>query len=242
MRQDAFTDDDLLPISALQHLLFCERQCALIHVERVWVENRWTAEGRQLRKRAHDAPSETRDGVRITRGLPLRSFALGLAGVADVVNWTPPGGPQDGRTLAHSLRHGGEQGWAGWTITPIEYKRGKPKPNDCDRVQLCAQALCLEEMLGTTIEAGEIFYGRNRRRTAVALDAPLRGKTVAAARRLHELLASGRTPSAVREKKCETCSLLPICLPSVAAGTRSAQRFLDRTLAGLLAKTDFDST
>lgn len=228
-----YPESDLVPLSALQHLRFCERQCALIHVERVWVENRWTAEGRVLHRQAHEGKPQTRDGVRITRGLPLRSFDLGVAGQADVIEWRSPAGVTDrqaDRTLARWLHEDREEEeLAGWTVTPIEYKRGRPKSNDCDRVQLCAQALCLEEMLGVSITSGQLFYGQKRRRFDVAFDATLRKTTRRAAERLHELLSTGMTPAAVREKKCETCSLLPVCLPD-AMQRRSARRYFQRQL------------
>jgi CRISPR-associated exonuclease Cas4 len=223
--------DDLVPLSALQHLLFCERQCALIHVERAWAENRWTAEGNVLHRRAHEAPAETRGGVRIARGLPLVSHALGLVGQADVVEFEPPADATPGSgTLVERLNAAEPDERRRWRVTPVEYKRGKPKANDCDRVQLCAQALCLEEMLGVTIASGQLFYGERRRRTDVDFDEPLRATTRAAARRVHELITTGTTPPAVREKKCDTCSLIDLCLPDLASGTKSARRFLAREL------------
>lgn len=230
-----YTEDDLRPISALQHLLFCERQCALIHLEQVWADNLFTAEGNQLHKKAHDGKPETRDGVRITRGLPLRNFQLGLVGQADVVLWQPPADQfREGVSLAKLVRAATPEQRRQWVITPVEYKRGKPKKNDCDRVQLCAQAFCLEEMLDVTIPTGDLFYGEKRRRLAVAFGETLRETTRLAARRLHELLSAGVTPVAAKEKKCDTCSLLPICLP--AATTRaSAKRYFDRTVDAQLA-------
>ena len=233
-----YPESDLIPLSALQHLLFCERQCALIHLERVWVENRLTAEGRILHRNAHQGKPRTRDGVRIKRGLPLRSFELGLSGQADVVEWRPPAEFSDrqaDRTLAGMLRADHARGLPGWTVTPIEYKRGRPKSNDCDRVQLCAQAICLEEMLGVTIPAGQLFYGEKRRRFDVAFDDKLRETTRRAAARLHELMESGLTPPAVREKKCDSCSLIEVCLPDATTGRRSAKRFFERELANLLS-------
>lgn len=135
-----FSEDDLLMLSALQHLSFCPRQCALIHIEQIWAENVFTAEGRVMHERAHDEDRrETRAGVRVERGMPLRSLKLGLIGKADVVEF-----------------HSG-LGGKGWTPFPVEYKRGKPKVDDCDKVQLCAQALCLEEMLGVAVPAGALF-------------------------------------------------------------------------------------
>lgn len=229
-------ESDLVPLSGLQHLVFCERQCALIHVERQWGENRFTAEGRVLHKKAHDGKPETRDGERITRGLPLRSLRLGLAGNADVVVWRPPPGFRAGRrSLAEMVRTARPGEFADWAITPVEFKRGQPKKNDCDRVQLCAQALCLEEMLGIAIPVGQLFYGLKRRRFDVPFDAELRQTTESAARRLHEIITAGVTPPAVYEKKCDTCSLLEVCLPRTLGG-RSASQYLQRELE--LAQAD----
>ncbi|MCB1237254.1 MAG: CRISPR-associated protein Cas4 [Verrucomicrobiae bacterium] len=205
------------PMSALQHLLFCERQCALIHSERLWAENRLTAEGRVLHDKAHDGPDETRDGIRIVRGLHLHSATLGIHGVADVVEFHRPTEPG-----ATSLP------------VPVEYKRGRPKRDDCDRVQLCAQALCLEEMLGVEISRGHLFYGRNRRRQTVEFDAGLRDTTLAAIRRLHELLESGETPPAAREPKCDACSLLDLCLPGALRFSSGVAAWNDRQFASLM--------
>lgn len=228
-----YAESDLLPISALQHLLFCERQCALIHVEREWAENRFTAEGQVLHKKAHDGKPETRDGERIKRGLPLRSLEIGLSGVADVVLYRPPQrvAPR-GRTMAEAIRRATAQELADWEVTPIEYKRGRPKQNDADRVQLCAQALCLEEMHGVTIPAGALFYGKTRRRTDVEFDEPLRQSTRAAAERFRELVTTRTTPPAKKEKKCDTCSLLAICMPA-AIERSSAKKFIERQLRQL---------
>lgn len=226
-----YDENNLLPISALQHLLFCERQCALIHVERLWAENRFTAEGNRLHEKAHAGKPETRGGVRIIRGLPLHSFTLGLVGQADVVECEPPASQRlTARTLAEVLRNAGDDERKLWRVTPVEYKRGKPKQNDCDRVQLCAQAICLEEMLGITIAAGEVFYGEKRRRVSVEFNSDLRDKTAQAARRLHEIVDGRITPPAVREKKCETCSLFHLCLPEATSHKKSARKYLERML------------
>lgn len=216
---NGFSEDDLLPISALQHLLFCERQCALIHIEGLWAENRLTVEGRHLHDKAHEGRDETRGDVKVTRGLPLRSFRLGLVGKADVVEFGPGAG-----------------GGKAECPFPIEYKRGRPKRHDADRVQLCAQALCLEEMLETEVPAGALFYGRTRRRLDVAFDAALPRLTEETADRLHRLIASGRTPTATREPKCDSCSLLNLCLPDALGPRRSASRYLARSLAASLAE------
>ncbi|MDZ4198554.1 MAG: CRISPR-associated protein Cas4 [Kiritimatiellia bacterium] len=209
----AFLEADLLPLSALQHLLFCERQCALIHIEGVWAENRLTAEGRILHERVHDSPPTTRDGVRQVFGLRLRSLRLGLIGQADVVEFHP----QEGA----------------WRPFPVEHKRGKPKPTDCDRVQLCAQAMCLEEMLGGEITNAAIFYGQPRRREPVEFTPDLRTTTEAAALRLHEMIRLGKTPPAVYEKKCKACSLFEACRPQSAGRGKSARQYLEKTMKDL---------
>jgi CRISPR-associated exonuclease Cas4 len=212
-----FTEDDLLPLSALQHLLFCERQCALIHIERVWVDNPLTVEGSHLHARADSGEAESRGDVKTVRSLPLRSLRLGLSGKADVVE-------------LHRIEAQGSGGDnpETWRPYPVEYKRGRPKPHRADEVQLCAQALCLEEMLGQPVPRGALFYGQTRRRLEVDLDPPLRQITEEAAARLHRLVQSGMTPKAVREPKCEQCSLLDVCLPDAPA--HSARRYLSRLL------------
>lgn len=212
-----YSEDELLPISALQHLAFCERQWALIHLEQQWVENRLTAEGRRLHERADEGHNQTREGVRICRGLHLRSLRLGLTGKADVVEFHPDD--------AGNMRP-----------FPVEYKRGRPKPDHRDEVQLCAQALCLEEMLNVEITTGALFYGQPRRRTNVDFDAELRAETERLAARLHELNAARITPKAKYEKKCDSCSLYSICLPK-STGASSAQKYLKRAVAAAIADT-----
>ncbi|MGK0190698.1 MAG: CRISPR-associated exonuclease Cas4 [Verrucomicrobiales bacterium] len=197
----------LLPLSALQHLLFCERQCALIHIEQVWAENRFTTEGNILHERAHDGPDEARPGVRIRRGLPIRSVALGVLGIADIVEFHEDG-----------------------TVLPVEYKRGKPKSHSADEVQICAQAICLEEMLGTSIPSGFLYYGKNRRRHEVEFNETLRALTVEAARRLHEMIGSHVTPPAIKEKKCESCSLIELCMPDALRLKRGAAAWFAENL------------
>lgn len=209
-----FAEDDLLPISALQHLLFCERQCALIHVEGLWAENRLTVEGRHLHRNAHEARPEAKAGIQITRSLTLRSFRLGLIGKSDVVEF-----------------RGSEN-----VPFPVEYKRGKPKKHDADRVQLCAQALCLEEMLAKPVPIGALYYGTTHRRTEVAFDEALRRLTEDASERLHQLVASGKTPIATLEPKCATCSLIELCMPAAMDPGRTAGAYLSSVLAANLAE------
>ncbi len=215
-----FTEDDLLPLSALQHLFFCERQAALIHLEQLWAENPLTVEGRHLHERVDTAPGESRGDVRFARSLPLRSLRLGLVGRADLVELHRVPAGEAGAALP------GIPGL--WQPFPVEYKRGRPKPHHADEVQLCAQGLCLEEMLGTPVPAGALFYGQTRRRLDVPFGDDLRRETEDAAARLHRLLASGVTPSPRREPKCDQCSLIDLCLPGAPA--HSARRFLDRLL------------
>lgn len=210
-----YPESDLLPISALQHLLFCERQCALIHLEGLWAENLFTAEGRHMHDKVDQAGTETRGEVHIGRGLPLHCFRLGLVGKADVVEFHAD---ENGVSLG---------GIAGkWRPFPVEYKRGRPKRDRSDEVQLCAQALCLEEMLGVSVPKGALFYGRTRHRFGVAFDAGLRRETEEAAQRLRRLIERGVTPRAAREPKCDRCSLLPLCLPHGGGPERSAVKYL----------------
>ena len=193
------------PLSALQHYAFCPRQCALIHVERLWSENVFTAEGRVFHERAHGGPDESRGDLRVARGLPLQSSALGCHGVADVVEFH---------------RRADER----WQAFPVEYKRGRPKHEPIDAVQLCAQAICLEEMLGAPVPEGALFYGEVRRRHDVAFDPALREETWRLAREIRALLEAAITPPPVYEKRCHACSLFELCRPR--AITSSASRYL----------------
>jgi CRISPR-associated exonuclease Cas4 len=189
-----YHEDDLLMLSALQHLLFCPRQCALIHIEQLWIENRLTAEGRILHERVHTAAKESRGKVRVEFDMPIRSLELGLIGRADVVE-------------LHLLENGT------WQPYPVEYKRGRPKKDDSDRVQLCAQALCLEEMLSVNVPAGALYYGKKKRRTVVEFDQRLRQTTRETAHALHDLLESRCTPPPQYSRRCDNCSFVELCLP-----------------------------
>ncbi|MDE1163061.1 MAG: CRISPR-associated protein Cas4 [Acidobacteriaceae bacterium] len=186
---DGLQLEDALPLSGLQHLAFCPRQWALIHLEQAWAENRLTAEGKVLHERA-DLPGQSRRGkLRTVRGLMLESRRLRLSGRADVVEFCPQ-------------------------PFPVEYKRGKRKPNDCDVVQLCAQALCLEEMLGVPVADGAIFYGDPRRCMDVSFTVELRARTEELAAEMHRLYTNGITPEATPGKHCRNCSLVDVCLPN----------------------------
>lgn len=213
----SYAEDDLLPISALQHLIFCPRQCALIHIEGAWLENRLTAEGRILHDKTHERESESRGDIHIARGLRIHSLRLGLVGMADVVEFH--------RVRADGVVLHGVDGL--WKPFPVEYKRGKPKSDDSDKIQLCAQAICLEEMLNTSIPSGSLFYGTTRRRQDVAFTPQIRIATEDAALRLHALFDLGITPAAKREVKCENCSLLNLCMPDLVGDGKSALRYLE---------------
>ena len=217
---DVYTDDELIPLSAIQHFLFCERQCALIHQEQTWVDNRLTVEGARMHRRADSGNDETRKNLVVLRGLPVRSAKLGLSGRADVVEFRRI---RRGSGVTLDGRRGR------WIPRPVEYKRGRPKRHRADEVQLCAQALCLEEMFDVRVSCGDLFYGARRRRNEVVFDDELRRTTEDAAGRLHALLIQGAPPPPEYEpRKCDSCSLISACLPKAPFQT---QAYLRRALA-----------
>lgn len=187
-------------LSALQHYAFCPRQCALIHNEQAWAENYLTAQGRALHERVDSGEPETRKGVRFERSVRVAAEKLGISGVLDMVE--------------HDRLSG--------SLKPVEYKRGKPKPEPMDEIQLCAQALCLEEMSGQTINEGALWYGRTRHRVQITFSDGLRAQTLAVIAQVRELLASGQTPPPVYGKLCKACSLVEICQPKLVERDKSA--------------------
>ncbi len=203
--------DDYIPISALQHYLYCPRQCALIHLEQSWAESRHTAEGRLLHERADKPSGENRRGVRTVTAMPLAHRELGLTGIADIVEF-------------HDID-------AEQRPYPVEYKRGRPKAHRADEVQLCAQALCLEAMLGVSVPEGALYYGRTRRRKIVAMEVAPRQLTTDTIAAVSAMLESRRTPFAHYEpKRCDNCSLFDLCLPKTVGRERSARAWLARQL------------
>jgi len=205
-------DENLIPISALQHYLYCPRQCALIHLEQQWAENRQTAEGRLLHQRADLPKMQQRRDVRTVTAMPLLSLELGITGKADVVEF-------------HRDAASGKE-----SAFPVEYKRGRPKAHRADEVQLCAQALCLEAMLGRPVSTGALFYGQTRRRKDVAFDPALRRLTCETIDATRAMLASGQTPTARYEaRRCDACSLLDLCQPHLL-GRRNVGDWLLRQL------------
>ncbi len=193
-------------LSALQHFAYCRRQWGLIFVERQWAENARTAEGQVFHQTAHHGPeSETRGDLLILRGLRVASPALRLGGVCDVVEFhrSPSGVPLMGREGL-------------WLPYPVEYKKGSDQTRESDEVQLCGQALCLEDMLCCQIPEGSLFYGETRRRTRVAFDEPLRQRTFSLLQEMLGHMARGHTPAAKPHKGCNACSLRDICLPKLS--------------------------
>ena len=203
-----YNEDDFIQLSALQHYLFCPRQCALSYIEKIWEENLLTAEGGIMHDKAHEEQFEMRDGVKVERGMPLRSIKLGLNGKADVVEFYK----SPDRKM--------------WLPFPVEYKHGKPKENNCDRVQLCAQAMCLEESLNVKIPKGAVFYGKTRRRLDVKFNEELRKETEDTAHRLHEFVKAGKTPRPEYSKKCKSCSLISVCMPLAFERRISVDKYL----------------
>ena len=188
-----YTEDDFIMISALQHYVYCPRQCGLIHVDDVWSENLFTTRGNILHEKVDTDTYETRGAKRTVRGLRIHSFRLGITGRCDVVEFKDT--------------NDGEE------IMPVEFKSGEPKDDISDKVQLCAQVLCLEEMLSTKIKKGAFFYGKIRRRDIVEIDDGLRSQTESIITSVREIISSKKVPTAEYTSKCRNCSLLDICQP-----------------------------
>ncbi len=198
-------EDDFFQISALQHYVYCPRQCALIHVEDVWKENVFTVRGDILHEKVDTDTYESRGTIKTVRGLKIHSFRLGISGRCDVVEFhgkrfpSPSVESEEKETFTYAL--------------PVEFKAGKPKDDISDKVQLCAQALCLEEMLNTSVKHGAFFYAKIRRRVQVEIDEDLRKQTEEIISSVREIITNKRTPSAGYSAKCGSCSLEPVCLP-----------------------------
>ena len=238
---DDSASDDYPPLSALNHLLYCERRCALLRIENVWVENAHTLSGTLSHQRA-DKPVEWKcESGREVHGLWLKSDRLRLVGKADVVEFQDVGeslrdshsargdaekvATSEASATFQNLGHGMTELRLNAVPYPVEYKRGKRKKWDNDDVQLCAQAMCLEEMLGVEVPRGAIFHIQSKRRREVLFTDKLRKKTAATAARLHELIASGVTPAAVLKPQCDGCSLREVCLPELADQTARVERY-----------------
>lgn len=215
-----YTPEDLLPLSGIQHFLFCRRQWALIHVERQWQENALTAEGRILHSRVDDPFfTEKRKGVIVARSVPVASLSLGLHGVCDVVEFT------ESAEGVHLPGHKGS-----FLPAPVEYKRGKQKQEASDEAQLCAQALCLEEMLAVSIPVGYLYYGQTRRRVIVELTTALREQVRKAAHEMHTYFQRGYTPKVKPFKGCRSCSLADLCLPHLQSEVTPASAYIQQQI------------
>lgn len=214
-----YQEDDYLMLSGLQHFAYCRRQWALIHIEQQWAENERTIDGQIFHQKAHDAgATEKRGNLIITRGLNVKSSELGITGICDIVEF-----------------HKSEQGiklssYEGlWKPYPVEYKTGEPKDYNADELQLCAQAMCLEEMLLCEIPYGSLFYGKNKRRTQVDFTYELRSQVKDMLEEMHELLKKGYTPNVKMKKGCNACSLKEICIPKLTK-IKSVSLYIDTFL------------
>ena len=211
-----------LPLSGIQHFIFCRRQSALIHIERQWQENALTVEGKLLHRRVDDPLfTEKREKVIVARAVPVSSPHLGLTGVCDVVEFTesPEGVQLPGRE-------------GGWLPAPVEYKRGKHKRDRSDEAQLCAQAMCLEDMLAVSIPTGFLYYGQTRRRVTVELSDELRELVQKACQEMHAYFRRGYTPCVKPSKACRSCSLAEVCLPELQKKGISASQYIRRQIEG----------
>jgi CRISPR-associated exonuclease Cas4 len=195
----AIDPEDYVMISALQHYAYCPRQFALIHVEQVWDENIYTLRGQRVHEKVDIPTDEQLDDVRVERALPLWCHRLGMRGIADVVEFSHDEIPY-----------------------PVEYKSGSKKARLADDIQLCAQALCLEEMLGCPVPLGAIYHAGSKRRREVKIDAKLRAHTEETIRATRELLISHKLPPPVRDKRCDDCSLIDACMPQAISNFTSS--------------------
>lgn len=193
------TEEDVVLVSALEHFSYCPRQCGLIHVEQVYEENVFTLRGSRAHRRSDEPTTRWENGVRIERALPVWSDRLGLTGVADVVEFHPGG-----------------------RVYPVEHKSSPARGQPHAAYQLCAQALCLEEMLGIAVDAGAIYAYRTRRREEIRLDGRLRSETESLVAAIRDMQRSGRLPAPVNDRRCPNCSLVDACLPDVLS--RAASR------------------
>lgn len=200
-----YSEEDYLPLSGIQHFAFCRRQWALIHIENQCVENERTVDGIIMHEKAHSGDVESRGDAVIMRALRVFSATLGVSGECDVVEFN---------RNADGISLNGHDGL--WQPYPVEYKRGKPKEHNADEMQLCAQAMCLEEMLCCTIPCGALFYGEPRRRTEVEFTPELRRAVEDSLNEMHDYYKRGYTPKAKLRKGCSACSLKAICLPKMA--------------------------
>lgn len=219
-----YTDDELLMLSGIQHFFFCKRQWALIHVEQQWQDNLRTQEGHFVHQRVDDPfLDESRGDVIISRAFPLVSYSLGLAGIADIIEFIRSGA---GIPIPN---HDGR-----WLMKPVEYKRGKPKIDERDEVQLCAQVICLEEMFSVRIEVADLYYNEIRRRQHLNITDDMRLRVLSLANEMHDVFRSGITPEAESGKHCSLCSLVDLCVPKLTKKKSPVRRYIGRHVSEAL--------
>jgi len=219
-----YGDEDFLMLSGIQHIAFCERQWALIHIEQQWDENVRTVEGHHFHEKVDDPFfTETRKDIVRFRSVQLASKKLGLFGRADVIEWQQV--IENDKTTIELPGRAGK-----WKPVPIEYKKGKPKPDERDEVQLCAQAICLEEAHNIAVEKGALYYGETRHRHEIIFTGELRAKVTGYAKRMHKLFTQNITPPPVYKSHCRACSLYNICLPKSIAKGQSVNEYLNSML------------
>jgi len=221
-----YSETDLLMLSGLQHFIFCPRQWALIHIEQQWAENIHTTLGQIMHEKVHSSIAEQRGNIRTVRSLNVVSYNMGITGQTDAVEYHRVKPGEEGLEIASVSGK--------WKLFPIEYKLGKPKRNRSDVVQLCAQAICLEEMLNVKIPEGAMFYGKQRRRMEVVFDEELRAITKNTAEKMHSFFEQRFTPPAVYEKKCPSCSLIEICMPKQTGEGVKVKSYINRMIKAAL--------
>lgn len=214
-----YTEDDYLMLSGIQHFKFCRRQWALIHIEQQWAENIHTVVGELMHKKAHDPYfTEKRKDLLVVRSLPVASKVMGVSGECDVVEF---------HRCEDGIKLHGHRGT--FLVYPIEYKKGKPKVTEEDKLQLVAQALCLEEMFSTNISEGALFYGETRRREVVIITEELRQEVIKMFQEMHQYFDRKYTPKVKYNKACNSCSLKDICLPKLEK-SNSVEKYITQML------------
>jgi len=216
---DYYPEEEMLMLSGIQHFFYCKRQWALIHIEQLWEENSRTIEGQFVHKKVDDPYIlESRGNIIVVRSVPLSSRSLGLYGIADVIEFKKA--KKEGIALKN--RNGK------WIPVPVEYKRGKPKVDERDSVQLCAQAICIEELNDCHITKGYLYYHSIRRRTPVIFDAALRTLTKETAKEMHQLFVKRKTPKAPFNKQCKWCSMYEVCQPKITGKKKKINDYIKR--------------
>lgn len=218
-----YNEDELLALSGIQHIAFCERQWALIHIERQWAENLRTVEGQHLHNKVNNPfIFESRGNEIIARSVPIVSYSLGLYGIADIIEFEKTENKENAIKIPHKNGY--------YIPYPVEYKRGKEKMDDRDEVQLCAQAICLEEMFNIKINKAYIYYGETRHRIEIELNNNLRDRVDKLSQKMHDLFKKGITPKAEKKKGCKLCSLIDICMPNLSDKKLKVSEYIEKAL------------